>query len=346
MKRPAFTCPKIDLHVVADLSTEDGQDFNNFSLGDNRYCQNGLSVGKDYLRFEGTTITRGNVSRSVLSMEETIGRGAFNRVQRAIWNDPESFKSKEVAVKEYPLLTATSAHRRQMLIQELKSLCRMDSSSLVQMFGAFLEQESIIIVLEFMNRGSLEDVLEKRKKPFTQPMVAGVAYQLLVGLDFLHQQRVIHRDIKTENCLQDSNGAVKLCDFGLASLGDHSLHKTVVGTTKFMAPERLRAKQYGRSSDLWSVALVWCHLASGEKPWGSVSSMVDLLVAMEETSPEELIPSNIDGGFCDVLVACLQRAPQKRMPAALLLKSPWFSMQHKIVHVKDAAKLIREEESQ
>lgn len=325
---------------------DEENDFNDFSLGDTSFCRDGLSVGKDYLRFEGITITRGKVTTNLLSMEETIGRGAFNKVQRAIWNDPESKAAIEVAVKEYPLLTGSSPMKRQMLIQELQSLCKLDHPCLVKFHGAFLQQDShsIIMAIEYMNRGSLEHVLEKRKTAFSTSMVAGVAYQLLHGVEHLHSKRILHRDIKTEQCLLHSDGSVKLCDFGIASLGDRSLHKTVVGTTKFMAPERLRAKQYGRSSDIWSLGLVLRHLATGEKPWSSVSSMVDLIVTVEETSSDELIPSSIKDGFRDILASCLRLTPQKRMPASIMLQSPWFSECHGIASIKDAAQRILDNE--
>ena len=235
-----------------------------------------------------------------------------------------------------------------MLVQELRSLCSVDTPCLVKFHGAFLEQETVTMVLEYMDRGSLDHVLQKRNSVgFSQSFVAGMAYQLLHGLAYLHHQRILHRDVKTENCLMDSKGCVKLCDFGIASLitGDHSLQKTVVGTTLFMAPERLRAKPYGRSSDIWSLGLVLRHVATGEKPWKSVASMIDLLVTVEEMPLEEMIPATAEKGFQEILTGCLQLSPQKRMPASLLLQSPWFSKQHGIGSHGDAAKLIRDKES-
>jgi serine/threonine protein kinase len=216
----------------------------------------------------------------------------------------------------------------------------MDSPCLINLDGAFLEEVTVTMVLEYMACGSLEHILNQRNNvPFSGPKVAAIAFQILVGLEHLHNQRILHRDVKSENALMHSDGSIKLCDFGLASMGDQSLHKTVVGTTTFMAPERLRAQPYGRSSDIWSFGLLLRHIASGDKPWSDISSIVDLLMTVEETPVMDLIPGNLEAGLKEIMKSCLQQSPPKRMPAKLLLKSPWFSVHH-IRSVADAIEIL------
>jgi serine/threonine protein kinase len=374
MKKPF---PKLSLRVEVEpiiLSSNDNDNDDNdsrsFSMGDSTFRQEGLTIGKDYLRIEGTTISRGQLHPTLLSLEDTIGHGAFNKVQRAVWQkSPE--ECLHVAVKQYPLQVQMSMMRgggsssvsqqqqqhqqkREMLIQELRSLCSLSCcETLVKLHGAFLEQDTVTIVLDYMDLGSLEKVLTQRMRnnhhPFTMIMVAGVAFQLLHGLEHLHQNRILHRDIKTENCLLNSTGQVKLCDFGIASLLEdgHSLNKTVIGTTLFMAPERLQAKQYGKASDVWSLGLVLCHLVSGEKPWNDVTSQVDLLMTiLEEEENDDPVWSMmttqgqgevVEDGLKEIIASCLKVSPEMRMPARILLHSPWFSMSHSIETIHDAA---------
>lgn len=340
MKRPSFAVP-LDLEVVNADPSSDDKDRHCFDIGDTTYRRDGITIGRDYLRFEGNTVSRGILGPTALSFEETIGRGAFSKVQRAIWKQRADYLGCEVAIKQYSVWDDSSPQRRQMLIQELRSLCQMDSPCLIKLHGAFLETDTVTLVLEYMDRGSIDHVLSQRQNtPFTPSTVAAMAFQILQGLDHLHNQRIVHRDIKSENCLVHSNGRVKLCDFGLASLGDRSLYKTVVGTTKFMAPERLRAQPYGRPSDIWSFGLVLRHIATGEKPWSNISSIVELLVTVEETLTEDIVPDWLESGLKEILYSCLQLAASKRMPAKMLLKSPWFFDKHRITTVNDASKIV------
>lgn len=346
MKKPRFALLNMDLIHGDGDDNDENKDF-----CDTTYRGDGLTIGKDYLRFEGRTVSRGTLDPTALSFEETIGRGAFSKVQRAIWKC-QTKAPCEVAIKQYSVLCdGTTQQRRQMLIQELRSLCQMDNPCLIKLHGAFLEEDTVTMVLEYCDKGSLEYFICQRRNntPFSQPMVAAVTYQILIGLEHLHNHRILHRDIKSENILVHSDGRIKLCDFGLASMGDQSLHKTMVGTTKFMAPERLRAQPYGRSSDIWSFGMVLRHMLTGEKPWDGISSIVDLLVTIEETPVSDLVPDNLEKGLKEILSSSLKHAPTKRMPAKVLLKSPCFSVAHRISQVTDAMKIVvldlEEEES-
>lgn len=100
-----------------------------------------------------------------------------------------------------------------------------------------------------------------------------MAYQLIWGLSYLHFEKLIHRDIKPGNVLLSSSGQVKLADFGIASSGKE-MSTTVVGTTMYMAPERLLGQQYGSSSDMWSLGLVLWESIRGTFPFEDLTSAV------------------------------------------------------------------------
>lgn len=283
-----------------------------FHTGDTTYRQDGVSIGKDYLRLEGLTVTRGELTPESLSSHEIVGKGAFSTVRRAVWRRKAvDIEPLSVAIKQFSLMES-SKQRREMLLKELRALCRMDNECLVHLHGAFLEAdaESVTMVLEFCDKGSLHDLLgNQHQRPLSEYMVAPIAYQTLCGLSFLHQHRLLHRDIKPQNILLHSNGSVKLCDFGISTLGDQSLNMTVVGTTRFMAPERLRARTYGRSSDVWSLGLVLLECSTGVAPFDDVTSMVELVVTVEEASVEELVPSSLDKNLREILIGCLRQEP-------------------------------------
>jgi serine/threonine protein kinase len=307
MRRRGLVLDFLDINVdiVNQAHSPEKQDF---QFGDSTYRHDGFSIGQDYLRYEGTTVTRGALLPKSLSVDKLLGQGAFSKVHRGLWQHKK--ETIVVAVKQCCILES-SPQRRDMLLKELKALCQVDCECLVKFQGAFLEHDTVTMVLEYMDRGSLEQLLHSKQHNdnYSQPFIASVAYQMLWGLSYLHYENILHRDIKPGNVLLHSNGYVKLCDFGIASMSDQSLNTTVVGTTRYMAPERLRAKPYSHSSDLWSLGLVLLELFTGACPWADCDSIIALVVTVEEMSLEELVPETIRGDLRELLLACFHHEP-------------------------------------
>ncbi|KAL7537279.1 hypothetical protein ACHAXR_008673 [Thalassiosira sp. AJA248-18] len=185
--------------------------------------------------------------------------------------------------------------------------------------------------------------------------IAAIAYQILWGLCYLHHEGVLHRDIKPANVLVSSTGRVKLADFGIVSSQQSNnnnddddddtndetiMNHTMVGTTRYMSSERLRGKPYAKSSDVWSVGLVLLEICRGDSPFEDVSSVVELVQTLDECKMSEFIPDSTSDGLREILLGCLDHSPQKRMPASVLLSSPWFHL-HEITDVDDASALMK-----
>lgn len=206
-----------------------------------------------------------------------------------------------------------------------------------------------------MDKGSLVDYLHledsggkgSRARPLLEPpILAAIAYQMLWGLSFLHFENLLHRDIKPANVLVSSAGCVKLSDFGISSQRDslHDMNSTVIGTQRFMSPERLRGKSYGSPSDIWSFGLVLLECTLGESPFRDVSSVFDLVITIEEVDLDALIPKHsARNDFREVILSCLQMIPEMRVPAEVLILSPTFAAEG--VHcVNDAVSILKARE--
>jgi len=304
------------------------------------YRAEGFSIGQNYMRYEGATISPA-ISPTDLQIEATVGRGACSIVKRA-----RHLSSMEpFALKIFPIRCSS---KRDMLVKELRALCKLQCDCLVGLIGAFFDKDddpSVTMVLEYMDRGSLEDMLAEKPKigGIEGKAVASIAFQVLWGLAYLHHEKLCHRDIKPANVLVNSAGQVKLSDFGIASqhVDEKEMNVTVVGTTRYMSLERLRAKPYGLSSDIWSFGLVILECCTGHSPFDDLNSVVELVLTLQDTSAREMIPSTIGAGLRELLRACLQKYPEKRVPANVLIYSPWFANQE-IYNLTDAVEATRE----
>mmetsp|Transcript_18878 Transcript_18878/g.52723 ORF Transcript_18878/g.52723 Transcript_18878/m.52723 type:complete len:401 (-) Transcript_18878:972-2174(-) len=360
----------IDINTVnsESISNDDknASGAKSYQFGDTTYRHDGFSIGKDYLRCDGKTITRGKLLSNSLTVGKIIGQGNFSQVHEGIFDpahdvgmDSSKANPMQVAIKKCTVLDI-SEQRKKMLLKELRMLSQLQSIALVGFHGAFLEDDAVVLVMEYMDEGSLEqwrknsncgnDLNPSQMKSLQmkrEPFFASIAYQVLTGLEYLHSQRMIHRDIKPGNILLNNRGQVKLCDFGISSLygeDDSSLQTTVVGTSRFMSPERLRAKPYGKASDIWSFGLVLLELWKGEIPFKDCESIISLVITVEETSLNDLLSGiqSSSPNLRNVLMFCLEDEPGKRMPASILRQAPWFSLQFQIATLEQARILLVE----
>ena len=251
-------------------------------------------------------------------------------------------------------------NKRKMMIKELRVLCRLECDCLVQLIGAFVDEGMITTVLEYMDKGSLADLVRHHEDVggVPRPQLASIAYQMLWGLAFLHHENLLHRDIKPENVLLNSAGYVKLSDFGISSDqgqkqmlirsnaseedddNDDGLNTTLIGTWRYMSPERLQGRPYGTPSDVWSLGLVLLECALGTFPFHEVTSPYERIETIEESTMEELIPISTDEDVRELIASCLRKNAAERVPAERLLKSPLFANEE-IASVDDATVIMK-----
>jgi hypothetical protein len=155
----------------------------------------------------------------------------------------------------------------QLLNGSKRSLFEAKCAHMVALGGGYIDKQgSVCLCLEYMDGGSLQDVMDQGMQLEDENLKANVAFCTLKALAFLHKNRQLHRDIKPANMLVNGKGQVKLADFGLvrtldkADTSRQDVQITVqansfVGTTAYMSPERLQGQDYSFSSDIWSLAL-------------------------------------------------------------------------------------------
>ncbi|EPQ51105.1 kinase [Gloeophyllum trabeum ATCC 11539] len=176
-----------------------------------------------------------------------------------------------IMAKKIVLIDAKPAVRKQIL-RELHIMHDCHCPYIVSFYGAFLSDPNICICMEAMDKGSLDGIY-KKIGPIDIEVVSKVALAVLEGLTYLYDvHRIIHRDIKPSNILFNSEGQIKICDFGVSGELINSIADTFVGTSTYMSPERIQGAQYTVKSDVWSLGISLIELALGRFPFSDSSS--------------------------------------------------------------------------
>ena len=254
---------------------------------------------------------------------ESLGNGVSGQV----------FKAKNVTNNKYfamKIIPYKEDNKLKELIEtEVKTLHACKSDFIIKVYSTHLDNGCVQILLEFMDKGTLQDVMKKVKK-IPESILGVMTVQMISGLNYLHSNKIIHRDIKPTNILVNSKGYVKISDFGVSGyLKDtNEERKTMLGTYMYMSPERISHETYTSKSDIWSIGLSLVECATGMNPFlynkkdknipmDNYWDLVSLLNNNE--APPKLSKFEFSDEFCDFIDCCLVKSPEKRYSAAELL---------------------------
>jgi len=142
-----------------------------------------------------------------------------------------------------------------------------NSPHIVSFYGAYLSDPHICMCMEYMDKGSLDNIY-KKSGPITVDVLGKIAFAIVSGLTYLYDvHRIIHRDVKPSNVLVNSHGQIKICDFGVSGELINSIADTFVGTSTYMSPERIQGAAYTVRSDVWSLGITMIELCLGRFPF-------------------------------------------------------------------------------
>ncbi|KAH6831363.1 mitogen-activated protein kinase kinase kinase 7 [Perilla frutescens var. hirtella] len=251
---------------------------------------------------------------------DEIGKGAYGRVYKGLDLENGDF----VAIKQVSLENIAQEDLN-IIMQEIDLLKNLNHKNIVKYLGSSKTKTHLHIILEYVENGSLANIIKPNKfGPFPESLVAVYIAQVLEGLVYLHEQGVIHRDIKGANILTTKEGLVKLADFGVATKlteADVNTH-SVVGTPYWMAPEVIEMSGVCAASDIWSVGCTVIELLTCVPPYFDLQPMPALFRIVQDEHPP--IPDSLSPAITDFLRQCFKKDAGQRPDAKTLLSHPWI----------------------
>lgn len=266
---------------------------------------------------------------------QLIGKGSYGKVYLGInltTGDLLAVKQVEVNQKAAGQDKDKMKEMVAALDQEIDTMQHLEHPNIVQYLGCERKEFSISIFLEYISGGSVGSCLRKNGK-FEESLVRSLTRQTLAGLAYLHNEGVLHRDLKADNILLDVDGTCKISDFGISKKTDNiygnDITNNMQGSVFWMAPEVIRSEGQGYSAkvDIWSLGCVVLEMFAGRRPW-SKEETIGAIYKLGSLNQAPPIPDDVSDSVSPEAVAfmseCFEIDPGERPTAETLLRQHPF----------------------
>ncbi|XP_009565952.2 LOW QUALITY PROTEIN: mitogen-activated protein kinase kinase kinase 19 [Cuculus canorus] len=287
---------------------------------------NGLNF-EELTKLPGGSLT--NEDPIMWTRGEVLGKGAYGTVYCGLTSQGQLIAVKEVVLDKSDQLTTEKEYRK--FHEEVDLLKTLKHINIVTYLGTCLEDNILSIFMEFVPGGSISSIIN-RFGPLPEVVLCKYTKQILQGVAYLHDNCVVHRDIKGNNVMLMPNGVIKLIDFGCArrlawaslSGTQSEMLKSVHGTPYWMAPEVINESGYGRKSDIWSIGCTVFEMAMGKPPLASMDRIAAMFYIGAHRGLMPSLPDRFSSAAVDFVHACLTRDQHERPSALQLLDHPFL----------------------
>lgn len=256
-----------------------------------------------------------------------LGDGAFGKVYKA--------QNKETNVlAAAKVIDTKSEEELEDYMVEIDILASCDHPNIVKLLDAFYYENNLWILIEFCAGGAVDAVMLELERPLTESQIQVVCKQTLEALNYLHDNKIIHRDLKAGNILFTLDGDIKLADFGVSAKNTRTIQRrdSFIGTPYWMAPEVVmcetsKDRPYDYKADVWSLGITLIEMAEIEPPHHELNPMRVLLKIAKSEPPTLAQPSKWSSNFKDFLKKCLEKNVDTRWTTSQLLQHPFVTVE-------------------
>jgi serine/threonine protein kinase len=239
-----------------------------------------------------------------------LGSGSCSKVYYGI----HKVKNQEVAIKKIAFDELPDMMKART-IKEINILQSVDHPNIIKLYDYKFDKNKLFLITEYCNGGNLSEWIKKEKSSIE---ILTVINQILEGLNYLQENRIIHRDIKPQNILIQEPLTVKICDFGFSQTFKEQINmfNTVCGTPLYMSPEIINMQPYTLKSEIWSIGILFYNIFFNGHPYGNLESMSDYRskIAIQPFVPDIIIfdDNRLNIVFTNLIKSMLSIDPEMR----------------------------------
>ncbi|XP_075349400.1 serine/threonine-protein kinase Nek11 isoform X3 [Mycteria americana] len=268
------------------------------------------------------------------TIQRKLGNGSFGSVY--LVSDRKTKQGEELKVLKEISVGDLKPNETVEANLEAQLLSKLDHPAIVKFYASFVERDSFCIITEYCEGGDLDFKIQEYKesgKIFTQRQIIDWFIQLLLGVNYMHDRRILHRDLKAKNIFLKNN-LLKIGDFGVSRLlmGSCDLATTFTGTPYYMSPEALKHQGYNTKSDIWSLGCILYEMCCMNHAFTGHNFLSVVLKIVEGDTPS--LPDRYPSKLNAVLCSMLSKNPSLRPAAAEILKIPYIDEQLKNIQYK------------
>ncbi|XP_025871308.2 serine/threonine-protein kinase Nek11 isoform X2 [Vulpes vulpes] len=260
-------------------------------------------------------------------LQQKLGSGSFGTVY--LVSDKKAKQGEELKVLKEISVGELNPNETVQANVEAQLLSKLDHPAIVKFYTSFVERDNFCIITEYCEGRDLDFKIQEYKeagKTFPESQIIEWFIQLLLGVDYIHERKILHRDLKSKNIFLKNN-LLKIGDFGVSRLlmGSCDLATTLTGTPHYMSPEALKHQGYNTKSDIWSLACILYEMCCMNHAFTGSNFLSIVLKIVEGDTPS--LPKRYPRELNAIMECMLSKSPSLRPSAIEILKIPYIDEQ-------------------